>query len=186
MALWTVEHANFLRSEEFENPRRWALNGSGMTMRQIRDALRENDKLFAYGFHKCKDGHTLRTAAGCPQCHPRYLVKSRESITPGCIYLLRSPSTELVKVGLSKNPDDRLYMARLQGYGGIYDWKLEISLYVVRMGKAESAVKRLLSEYKIARPWIRQGEPTIAKEVYQCPWLVALDAFSKGSQDFWG
>lgn len=150
-------------------------------MRQIRQALKESDKLFAYGYQECKNGHTLRTAAGCPQCRTQYLAKAKESISPGYVYIARSRTSRLVKVGLSTQPHARLYMARLQGYGGIYDWEIRHWVYVDRMGKAESAVKRLLAEFRIRRPWERQGEQEVASEIYRCSLTLAAEALLQGT-----
>lgn len=182
MGRWTAEQANFLRSEGFENPRQWALNATGMTMREIREALRTNDKLFAYGYKECRDGHTLRTAAGCPQCNTQYLTKLKESIKQGVVYLAWSPSEKLIKIGCSADVDDRLYMLRLQGYGGINDWELKYIFYVKRMGKAESAVKRIIVNYKIRITWMRQGHLSTTDEIYNCSMKVARDAILRGTE----
>jgi len=149
-----------------------------MTRREFRTALSGQGKLFAYGVEPCKNGHTLRTAGGCPQCITAYLSYALQNISPGYVYIARSNSSRLIKVGSSARPDNRLYIAGLEGYGGIYDWQVRATAYVEQMGRVETAVKRSLGEYSAPRVWVRNGSKSVTREIFKCTLKTALEALN--------
>jgi hypothetical protein len=179
MGRWTAEHSRFLKSHGFNDPRSWALNATGLTRREYQAALSRDGKLFAYGLPPCKNGHTLRTTGGCPQCNTQYLSYVRHNVTPGYVYIARSNSTRLVKVGLSADFNNRLYIANLEGYADIWDWIVRDCRYVQEMGRVEAGVKRALASYGVNRVWIRNGKFTTAKEVFSCTLKLAREALHR-------
>ena len=185
MGRWTAEHSRFLALHKFKNARRWSLNATGLTRREYQAALKDEGKLFAYGVAVCKNGHTLRTSGGCPQCNPRYLSFVRHNISPGYVYVARSNRTRLIKVGLSANYCDRIYIANLEGYADIGDWKIRDFCYVNEMGRVETQIKRSLAPFRANRPWVRNGEATIAKEVFSCTLKYARDILHREVLKHW-
>ncbi|WP_367305148.1 GIY-YIG nuclease family protein [Sphingomonas tagetis] len=153
MGRWTREHSEFLRSHGIDDPRALSLNATGMTRREYQAALSANDRLFAYGVQPCPKGHTLRVSGGCPQCNSGYLQRARHNILPGFVYVARSNIGRLIKVGSSTDPEKRIYNANCDGYGGEFDWKLKGSAPVAQMGRAETAIQRALSGYRVSRQW---------------------------------
>ena len=175
MGRWTAEHSRFLKFHEFSDPRSQAFNATGLTRREYQAALSREGKLFAYGIFPCKNGHTLRTAGGCPECNSQYLSYARHNVSPGYVYIARSNSTRLIKVGLSSDPKNRMYIARLEGYADIWDWVVRDFEYAKEMGRLEAVVKRSLSSYRIDREWVRNGNITKTKEVFSCTLKLARE-----------
>lgn len=176
MGRLTSEHTSFLKSHGFVNPRGIALNAAGMTTREFRLALSDQGKLFAYGVAPCKRGHTIRAAGGCPQCNTACLKFARHNISPGYVYIARSVSSRLIKVGSSAQPSNRIYIADLESYGGINDWKVRATAFVHEMGRVEKEVKNSLREYSAPRVWVRNGSERVAREIFKCTLTTALGA----------
>lgn len=179
MGRWTAEHSRFLKIHGFSDPRSSALNATGLTRREYQSALSRNGKLFVYGVAPCKDGHTLRTAGGCPQCNTQYLSRVRHNVSPGYVYIARSNSMRLIKIGLSANIQNRLYIANLEGYAGIRDWVVKDFQCVREMGRLETKVKRALASYRVDRVWTRNGKSSTATEVFSCTLKLACEVLHR-------
>lgn len=174
MARLTAEQRRFLKSQGFSDPQGVALDGTGKTRAQYRKALSSEGKLFVYGIAPCPRGHTLRASGGCPQCNTQYVAFARRARQPGYIYIAKSG--RLTKVGLSNDAPNRLYIANLEGYGGVQDWRLRAWVYADRAGKIERAVHRSLAEWLAPSVWIRAGQRTETRELFRCSYGAALAA----------
>jgi hypothetical protein len=64
------------------------------------------------------------------------------------LYIAGSMTSKLVKIGSSKDPNNRLYIANLDGYGGVFNWRLLYSVHVPQGGKIETNVQSTLSLIK--------------------------------------
>ena len=179
MGRWTAEQSRFLKSHGFRDPKSWALNATGLTRREYQAVLSREGKLFAYGVAPCKDGHSLRTAGGCPQCNTQYLSYVRHNVSPGYVYVARSNITRLVKVGLSADFGNRLYIANLEGYADIWDWVVKDYCYVKEMGRVETRIKLALAAFSANRTWVRNGNITKSKEVFSCTLKLALEILNR-------
>lgn len=174
MGRLTAEHTAFLRRHGFVNPRDWTLNASGMTRATFSAALKQERKLFAYGVAPCRQGHTLRTAGGCPQCDTSYIAYAKRSRLAGYLYIAKSG--QLTKVGFSKDASNRIYIANLEGYAGRHDWRLRALLYSASAGQLEIAAHRVLNTYCDPAYWIRSGKISRPKEVFRCSYDTARNA----------
>lgn len=174
MSRLTAEHTAFLKLHGFARPRDWALDATGMTRVQYREALREERKLFVYGVNACPSGHTLRTAGGCPQCDTAYIAYARRSRLPGYVYIAKAG--RLTKVGFSQDARNRIYIANLEGYAGARDWRIRAWLCSENAGQIELAVHRALSGNVAARGWERNGGRQVSKEVFRCTYEAAREA----------
>ena len=81
---------------------------------------------FAYGVTPCrKMGHTLRSLAGdCIQCNTHVIAFTNRYFDTGFIYVSISSSKELLKIGCTKNVENRTSGLNNLSYGGINDWKI--------------------------------------------------------------
>ena len=174
MGRLTAEHTAFLRKHGFAKPRDWALNATGMTRRQFSEVLRQEGKIFAYGLAPCPEGHTLRTSGGCPQCNTSYIAYAKRRRLPGYVYIAKSG--RLTKVGFSQDPDNRIYIANLEGYAGAQDWSIRAWVYSSNAGQIELDVHRALNGLAANQPWERSAAITYSKEVFRCSYATARQA----------
>ena len=174
MGRLTAEHTAFLRKHGFSKPRDWALNATGMTRTQYREALHQERKIFVYGVAPCPRGqHTLRTAGGCPQCNTSYIGYAKTSRLAGYVYILKSG--RLTKVGFSRDAPNRVYIANIERYGN-QKWRIRSWLYSSNAGQLEIAAHRALGHYIAIQFWERNGESTYTREVFRCSYDAARQA----------
>src|SRR6202012_2938302 len=93
-------------------------------------------------------------------------------------YIAGSRSARLIKVGSSKDPNNRIYIANLNGheYAGVSDWQLLYSTYVEQAGKVEFDIHDRLREYQTRIEFVRNGDEQIAKECFICRYSTAREA----------
>lgn len=171
MGKFTLKHTAFLKKHGFENPADWALDATGMTRVQYREALRQQRKLFAYGITPCPRGHTMRTAGGCPQCNTSYIAYAKRSRLSGYVYIAKCE--RLTKVGFSQDAPNRVYIANLEGYAGKQSWRIRASLYSSNAGQIELEAHRALRDYVAPQIWERNGIASSSKEVFNCSYETA-------------
>lgn len=167
MAKLSVADANFLEKQCI--PLSATFDASGMSTREWKAVMKAEGKFVAYGVN-CLRGHSLKTRAGnCIRCNTANIAFARRSESEGFVYLARSAMLRLVKVGFSaEDPDNRIYIANLQGYAGSNDWKIRFSVYVENAGRLEIAIHSTLKNHQALQLWERNGFESEAREVYAC------------------
>ena len=110
----------------------------------------------------------------------------REWRSPGYLYIALSPSTKLLKIGITADPKNAR-TARLwrEGYGGITDWMLLYRRQFKDAGRIEHNVKMRLSSYQKVVSFTRKGETRVreARELFKCSYGVAKKAIeSQGAE----
>lgn len=143
-------------------------DASGMRAAAWKQAMRDQGKLIAYGV-SCLRGHSLKTRAGnCVRCNTANIAYALRPSKPGYVYIAHSKALGLVKIGFSQDPDNRVYIANLEGYGGAADWAIKVQHYATSAGRIELELHSLLHSHKDPRYWYRNGDLIEAREVYSC------------------
>ena len=152
-------------------------DASGMPTRVWKQRMREEGKLFAFGV-QCLRGHSLKARSGnCIRCNTANIAYQMRSNRAGYIYIARSKSLGLTKVGFSADdPDNRIYIANLESYAGASDWDIVMRVNSAEAGRLELDLHSELREYRLPLCWIRNGEECEAREVYECGAQEAIDA----------
>jgi hypothetical protein len=151
-------------------------DGSGLSRREYHCKLKNEGKYFAYGVTRCTNGHTLRTRAGqCIQCFPASIAFIKRHFAAAYLYIAGSRSERLIKIGSSKNPNNRIYIANLNGheYAGVSDWQVLYSIYVEQAAKIEIEIHGRLREYQTRVQFVRNGDEQVAKECFTCNYSIA-------------
>jgi hypothetical protein len=171
MAKLSKDDARFLEAHGI--PLAAVFDASGMRTRDWKAAMREQGKLIAYGV-TCLRGHSLKTRSGnCVRCNTANFAYALRSERAGYVYIARSANLKLIKVGFSNDPDNRVYIANLEGYGGAKDWTIRTWIMSDRAGRIELDVHVALKSYNSPRFWIRNWEEIEAREIYDCTLKIA-------------
>jgi len=143
--------------------------------------MRDEGKFVAYGVTRCRKGnHSLRSRSGnCLQCFPATIAFSRRSDSPGYVYLAQSHNEKLIKVGFSGDPDNRIYIANLEGYGGAWDWCIRRLVWSERGGELERKLHHDLEDYRIDIEWYRNGSSILTRELFSCALGTASKALKR-------
>jgi hypothetical protein len=177
MAKLSKADAQYLNSLEIDISE--TFDGSGMTVREIRAWMSSERLLIAYG-KPCIWGHFIRAAGGCVRCNPEVISHARRARKSGFVYIAKSAQARLLKIGFSaEDPYNRIYIARCEGYGSIYDWKIRYLVFANNAGRIEIIMKDALKAYHHPMQWIRQGEFKTADEIYQCTLTQAYNALAE-------
>lgn len=92
--------------------------------------MKAEGKLVAYGVTRCHRSHNLRNRYGkCIQCFPATIAFGRRKELSGYIYIAQSVKSDLFKIGFSADVhDNRIYIAKLEGYAGARDWQILLTV----------------------------------------------------------
>lgn len=174
MAKLTGAQLRYLRHHRIEVEE--TFDASGLKRADYGQRMKVEGKLVAYGVTRCKYGHSLRTRRGqCIECFPASIAFSRRSELSGYIYICESFDGKLFKIGFSRDePQNRIYIANLEGYGGLLDWRITFFAWSERAGAIEIAAHQKLAPFRSKRTWIRNGQLTKSTELYDCQFLIAL------------
>ena len=179
MAKLTKEQLRFLARHSIEVSE--AFDASGLSRSQYGPRMRDEGKFVAYGVVRCQKGsHSLRSRSGnCIQCFPASIGFSRRATLSGYVYIAQSNMGKLIKIGFSGDPDDRIYIANLEGYGGAYDWQIRRMVWSDRAGELERALHRDLESYRIDKEWVRNGYTVWTRELFNCALGTASKALGR-------
>jgi len=140
------------------------------TQRTYRDLMKEGGFVVAAGVTKCSQGHdSLRTRSGhCVMCNPASLSFQKRHTNIGDLYVMRSRSTKLIKVGIADSAYDRVISLNKQGYGDIKDWELAHVVRVTNAGYAEEVIHARLLFHAEERYFYKGGTMVLAREIFSC------------------
>lgn len=172
MAKLTMAQIKFL--ERHKIPISWTFDATGLSRSSYREIMKTDEKFIAFGVFRCLNGHTLRNRSGdCIQCRTSAIAFGLRSSKSGSVYIARSQSIRLIKIGMSNDPFNRIYIANLEGYAEASDWRVKLHVFAENCGEIEISMRRALAENFKPKPWIRNGEETVSKETFNCSYAVA-------------
>lgn len=152
------------------------MDATGLARKVYGPLLRETGHLLAWGVTPChKHGHQLRNAHGkCVMCDTSALAFSKRHYEPGYVYVAYSPSLKRVKIGSTKDQDDRVSQLNMHNLGGCNDWVIRKSVYCSKAGQIESGVHKMLAKFQIATPYgSKDGH---CRETFKCGLRAATNA----------
>lgn len=178
MARLTNAHLRYLKHHGINVEE--TFDASGLKRTEYRPRMKAEGKFVAYGVTMCHNGHSLRNRYGtCIECFPASIAFARRSEMSGYLYLAKSADLGLIKVGFSgDDPDNRIYIANLDGYGGAWDWRICMTVWADHAGAKEIGVHQSLSEFRNERLWTRNGAAVVSKELFDCDLGVAIETLS--------
>ena len=166
-------------------------NASGQSSSEWKAVMKKIGKKFACGTSPCSaEGHTLRNRHGhCIQCDPSRIAYALRFSKPGYVYILGSPTSGLIKIGVTTELASRLANVVSMQYGNASDWQpLAVTEKVNGAGKIEAATHRLLESHRVTGQSRRAGETHVTYELYSCDYRGARSAMEtsvpKGTRIF--
>jgi hypothetical protein len=153
-------------------------DATGMKKKEWRDAIEDTDYILVMNAGFCnKEYHNLKTRAGhCAICNPRNVRLQQRYYDSGYIYVAHSDTLDLIKIGVSKDPDSRVEVMNNQGYGDFYDWTLEYYKYLSSPYKVESLAHNYLNDYRFDITFERLGITETSREIFDCTTEEGIDA----------
>ena len=141
-----------------------------MEKSQWLEAIEYSDFVLVTNAGLCrKEYHNLKTRKGhCAICNPKNLGFQRRYKNSAFIYVAYSKSHNLIKVGASEYPANRIDSLNAQGYGNICDWSLEYEAFYENAYCIESYIHDDLSKYKFNITFERLGSIEKSREIFSC------------------
>lgn len=183
MRALSKEQQDFLRRHKIPISR--VFDATGMKKREYGKVMREQEKLLAIGVTPCKrEGHALRSRNGnCVQCNPADLAFATRKNKNAYVYISASRGSELLKIGLSQDPEQRESLLNARGYGGVSDWSEICRVRCVNAGKVEFAIHEALAEFASPRSYLRDGASVDCLEIFSCGYQRARQALLDAIRD---
>ncbi len=132
--------------------------------------IKDSEYEVAAGVDPCTKSitHTIKSRGGhCVFCRPASISFQRRYSSNGEIYVMHSPSKNLVKVGVASSSEERELSLNQAGYGSIKDWNLKFFVYVEKAGEIEKKVHKILSPYNLPIKHF-VGNSFFAREIFSC------------------
>jgi hypothetical protein len=140
--------------------------------------IKDSEYEVAAGLDPCTKSikHTIKSKSGhCIFCRPASISFQRRYSSNGEIYVMHSPSKNLVKVGVAASSEERESSLNQAGYGNIKDWELKFFAYIAKSGEIEKKAHNILSPYNFPiKHFI--GNSFFASEIFSCSVKEAKDA----------
>ncbi len=172
MARLTKEQEDFLAHHDI--PLSSVFDASGLKRREYSEIMRGEDKDFAYGVTECLNGHTLRNrSGGCIQCRTSRIAFQMRHRRSSYVYIAGSLASQLIKIGSSNEPNNRIYIANLDGYANSSDWQPLFQIHVQQAGRIESDIQSKLRPYQRRINFVRNGSEQVATECFACSYEQA-------------
>jgi T5orf172 domain len=156
-------------------------DASGLTASEWQRSMRDLDLWVAYGGAKCRmAGHQLRSSNSiCLQCRPAAIGFIRRYFEAGEVYVAKSVSQRVLKVGTAKIAAERIYQLSVYEYGGAKDWILCFSNECANAGRVEFEAHRLLASKLSAGTYFKNGEYKECRELFKCSEAEGIAAVRK-------
>jgi hypothetical protein len=181
MAKLTPEQISFLKSHKISL--RDMFDVSAMTKSEYMAAMDEAGQHFTFGGAPCKAArHTLRTKSGhCIQCDTSKIAFALRSSATAYVYIGGSFAEKLLKVGVTKDLNDRFAKLNDHRYGGGADWDLLAYVHTKNAGTVEFDTQEKLSPFSIAGVYIHVGREQACYELFRCPFSAAKEALIRSA-----
>ncbi len=153
-------------------------DATGMKKKEWREAIEGTDYKLVMNAGLCnKEYHNLKTRAGhCAICNPRNLRLQERYYESGYIYLAHSETLDLIKIGVSNDPENRVLVMNDQGYGDFDDWTLEYNEYSSKPYQIESAAHNYLNDFRFDITFERLGITETSREIFDCSVEEGIEA----------
>jgi hypothetical protein len=129
---------------------------------------------------RCKKAdHRLRTRGGhCAQCNTKMIAYWKRHHSPGYVYIVGSSSARLLKIGVTKNIEQRKLTLAQSTYGGADDWEMLFYTKVKNAGEVEQRAQRSLKDFQIVKTYKKEGSDQKAQELFETSFGKAIKAVS--------
>lgn len=151
-------------------------DASGMRRAEYKAAMKERGCFIAIGVNPCHAGHSMKTRAfHCPECNTASLEFLRRYRQPGYVYVARSSSTALKKIGFSKSPKSRIAQSNVHGLGMVSDWKILRADYCKEAGVVEQKILSAMKNYLVNINY--RGRVEKSREILDCTLWELLEVY---------
>jgi len=151
------------------------LDATGLKRAQYKPIMKDGGYRVAITDSYCVYGHRLRSASGrCVECNPSTLAFARRYEKAGYVYIARSRSSGLIKVGISQTNQGRIKQLNGHKLAGATDWELSAARPCPEAGRAEYEIHAALAAYRIEVPYAARSGTS--REVFDCslPLVVGI------------
>jgi hypothetical protein len=160
-----------------KTPLSQVFDATGMKKEEYKEIMKELGMTIAIGLNPCKsrEGHTLKDKYGhCVQCETNNFAFQKRFNESGFIYVARSESLGLIKIGTAKDTAQREYSLNNFGYGGSSDWKIMFTKQCNKYGRTEFEAHQALMPHNVHRSYWKQGNLVNCNELFDCEVELAI------------
>ena len=157
-------------------------DATGMKKKEYKEVMKELGMTIAIGLNPCKarERHTLKDKHGhCVQCKPVNLAFQKRYNESGFIYIARSESLKLIKIGTAKDTVKREYSLNNFGYGGCSDWKIMFTEQCNKHGRIEFEAHQALMPHNVRKSYWKQDNLVDCSELFDCEVELAILTIEK-------
>ena len=158
-------------------------NATGLARKEYKPLMMESGCVVAIGVTKCGYGHSLRTKHGkCIQCYPAVIAFSRRFSQDAFVYVAKSASARLLKIGIAADLTERNTTLREHRYADAVEWTVVLSQKCKNAASIEYVVHKLLSKYAVVTEYWQGYDRHESREVFSCDFEVGRQAFAQATR----
>lgn len=170
----SLDQMEFLK---FHNvPMSKVFDATGLAPPKYKSVMKDLGFLVAFGVTPCeKKKHQLRARSGhCVQCDSKHLAYISRYHEDGYVYIARSNEVNLIKIGSSINPSERLGNLIRCRYGGASDWLMVHTYPTKAAARIECTAQQKLEGYRVRKVYYYDGRELECNELFSCEISIAL------------
>jgi len=156
-------------------------NGQTLTS-DVRDQMRNEEKIFAFNTSACNKGHNIKSRSGhCIVCEPKNIHFTLINFNEGFVYIAASMKGSVIKIGSTNNIEKReKYLNEKKGYGNFNDWKILHYLKCPKMGYHEDNIQKILERFRERDiPYYIGTELKYSNEMFRISYQKAYSTFEE-------
>lgn len=162
-------------------------DATGIKTKDYKIMMKQLEKHVAIGVTPCREaGHTMRSSAGrCLGCNHQDFQFIRAHYMNAFIYVAASPVKKVLKVGCTKDIEDRgkTLNANTAKYGGSNDWIIVYYARCNNAGKVESEIHGRLSDYSTSGEYVKSGKVVACYELFSCSYKIVKEIIERIKAD---
>ena len=162
--------------EKSKIPKGRLFDASGLKPAEYHQVMGAAEKWAAYGVTPCRrENHVLRNRHGtCLMCDEKAVAYLLRTKMAGYLYVASGASGDLMKLGFSNDPANRLKILNYEGWGGYSDWTLRAFGWAQYAGRLESVLQGKFSETCVHLDWERNWRSTATRESFHADITSAI------------
>jgi T5orf172 domain len=157
MSPFTPQELAFLARHNFSEGEVYDGRGQGKRWREYQ--AKEAGKILMLTSVRCRSmGHRIRTRAGhCAQCNPANIGFTERETANGYVYIAGSVRGRFIKIGSTRDIEQRERQLRTERYGGASDWLVLVHDRVDNMQKVEREISDRIPGKRVFNGYIKDG-----------------------------
>lgn len=180
----TEEQSGFFNHHNIDLKLVFDATWTWLVWKELKEAMHNSDTIFAVWTNKCNNWHYIKTRSWhCPVCNTERIAHTlRNTKREAYVYVVASIKWELIKIGFTRDLDDRLFHLNKDSYWWFNDWSFLYYANYKNAWEVELELHSILKDYNFWLVYIHYGKKIRCYELFKCSYKkikATIDSYNK-------